>query len=333
MPDKAVFEVIICGASVEIFNQARVGFQKAREFQGRIRRQIRIETGTADWKCLHSWSRLIHKNRHNFSADRLRRLVMRYDQHLALEPLEAAWVIGGGRGNFNLNAYRCGILHGNAVFEKIYLRESEAWRRLGWFYSNIAPRLKERVRVPRLLHQVQGGHLAAAYFEYMPEVETITKDNNFDAIRTFQRQVSDIDMTGQPSWFTDFRLEPQYNEGATCLRRILCADGRDPSDVDAIEKSLLEPGNRKILAHGDLMPGNISADGVILDWDRCGAFPPGYDFSRIMGLTLHCNSLDDVESVTKEYAASGGKSARGSLDFFRGHRVRQEILPTPKGSR
>lgn len=291
-------------------------FQKARAVQGRIRRQIRVETGTADWNTLRGWSRLIAQNSNRFEPERMARLVMRYDPQLKLEKLEHAWIVGGGKGNFNLNAYRCGMLNAMPVFEKIYQLESGSWDRLDWFNTTIAPRLKGRVRTPQLIHKVRGNRLAAAYFEYLPDVASVSVDRCFDTLRRFHKKVADLDMTGQPSWFADFRLEPEYAEGAACLRHILAAARRDPSEIDGVEECLLANTSRKILTHGDLMPGNISKKGIILDWDRCGAFPIGYDFSRVMGVFIMCNSLQDFETFVEGDIACNYAGASGSLHFF-----------------
>jgi hypothetical protein len=244
------------------------------------------------------------------------RLVIRYDPQLALEPLEGAWIASGGNGKSNLNAYRCGKLDGVPVFEKIYLLDSEAWRRLAWFHENIAPRLEGRVRTPRLIHQVQGNRLAAVYFEYAPEISSSSIDECLDTITALHMQLMDLDMTGEPSWVADFRLEPQYASGVVCLRRILAAAGRDPSEIDTVEETLLAGEARKILTHGDLMPGNISRDGTILDWDRCGVFPIGYDYSRVIGSFIICNFMHDFETLIRGDIARTCAAVPGSLHFF-----------------
>ncbi|MFO7757078.1 MAG: phosphotransferase [Roseovarius sp.] len=298
-------------------DQARVGFHRARVLQRDIRKKIRLETGMSDWETLRKWSRLISGDQLSSSPERFATLVARHDPGLALEDLHDAWIIGGGGGDFNLNAYRCGTLNGVPVFEKIYLLHSEGWRRVNWAYSRILPRLEGRVRAPRLLHRRKGRRLAAAYFEYLPDLTQSSNDAIFDAVREFQQHVADLDMSGLEPMLADFRAEPNFLRGAARLRKILTAAGRDPDEVDTVAASLTSPDTRRIFTHGDLVPANIAADGVIFDWDRCGAYPPGYEIGSAIGRFVYCDTLADFDAIIKEkkFARTCVESP-GSLEFF-----------------
>ncbi|MFO7921451.1 MAG: phosphotransferase [Nioella sp.] len=291
-------------------------FQKARAVQGRIRRQIQIETGTADWKTLREWSRLLRRNAQGCSPERMRTLVMRHDPAIELETLVDARIVGKGGGDFNLNAYRCGRRHGVAVFEKIYLLDSDSWRKLNWVYTFVLPRLEGRVRTPRLLHRVEGRRLAAAYFEYIPDMSRNSKAATLTAAKEFRRCIYDVDMSRMDPTFADFRSEPIFVRGIDRLENILIRQGRDPGAARTLADAFLAPGIHRVFTHGDLVPENIAPDGKIIDWDRCGAYPEGYDFGRTIGLLIYCKSLVDFDAfITKNIAGMCPRSS-GSLEFF-----------------
>lgn len=195
-----------------------------------------------------------------------------HDPDLALEDLHDGWVVGGGRGAFNLNAHRCGTLNGVTVFEKIYLRDPPGWRRLDWAYSSILPRLAGQVRTARLMQRLEGRKLAAAYFEYLPDLTRPSRLATLDAALAFRHRVADLDLSEVAPELADFRSEPMFARAATRLQRILIAAGRDPADLGTLVKSFLVPGIPRIFTHGDLVPENVGVNGVLIDWDRCGAY-------------------------------------------------------------
>jgi len=64
------------------------------------------------------------------------------------------------------------------------------------------------------------------------------------------------------------------------------------------------------------MPGNIAAVGPMIDWDRCGAYPPGYEFGRTLGSLVQCNDMADFEAVVSGCIRRACAGSPGSLEFF-----------------
>jgi hypothetical protein len=238
------------------------------------------------------------------------------DPGLALPDLANPRFVGRGWGTWNLRAYRAGMLDREPVFEKIYVARSDSWRKIMWAYREVLPKLETTIQTPVLLRHVHGEWLVAAYFSYLSDVHQIPPAKLISAAVTFQKNVSDFRWTGTDPVICDFRREITYASGRAKLGDILKRAGRDPRILEAVEDWLREPDMPYRFTHGDFVSTNVLACGTILDFDRCGYYPAGYEYGRTLGEGHHFGSVDELQTFVDHQLDLPCRRAQAAVFYF-----------------
>ena len=252
----------------------------------------------------------------NASAARYPSLMRRADPDLDLYRLKEATFVGHGSGTWNLHAYRKGVISGLEVFEKIYLVDSDGIRKMLWAYSSVAKHFAPSFKAPSLICRLKGNWLVACYFQFLPEVRPIDREQLVSAAIRFQECVDDFRWDGRSEAIYDFRRDAMYAQGFTALGQIVRSHGYSESQLQAIESWLLGPDVPCRFAHGDFTTKNVLRDGFVIDFDRSGYYPIGYDLGCLTGRFHDFDRLEKVKEFILMRFEPPGWKAYVSILFF-----------------
>jgi len=211
-----------------------------------------------------------------------------------------------GWGVGSLNSYRRVFLsaYKTEAFEKIYRNSSEDLYRLLWFHREILVKSPGTIKTPRIVKLVRGAKMSLVYFEFLAEARSINDDELLAAALQFRERTKALFLGRYDSVVFEFRREPTYRDGVTKLQSILEKTGNDPDLPLKIEKRLMQPDVPRRVTHGDISWGNVLRNGFILDFDKSGYFPAGYEFGWVLG-KYHDNfeSPQALESLARDRIA------------------------------
>lgn len=203
--------------------------------------------------------------------------------------------VGAGKGQFTLNSYRRLKIEGRWAFEKIYASGSLDWQKCLFFYENLLPGLAG-LRVPGLLGLSAGQKLTVARFEYV-DFQPVGDDVYLSEVLYIAKRLGQLPSgAGFPQAFADLS---QHFGFERCFRKTIevCeASGRDSAWLIALRaRCEVMP---RFVGHGDLSRPNMGGDGLVLDWDNLGFYPPGFD----LALALVLLGKELTEPVIKVFA-------------------------------
>ena len=253
---------------------------------------------------------------HAKSHDLYERAVALFDGALAF-PADArpGRFITGGKGGGSLNTYRKLSANGQPLFEKLYLRDSSAWQRARHFHDEVLPQLEPDFPTPRILARTQGDRLMRVCFEFV-EFRKCSTDCTDKAERILRR-ISKL--AGPPEDFA-FTDNPRYRLARHRLLALLDSPDNPlpPGSQNVIlewERILLD--HPTVFSHGDLKRSNLSQDGVAVDWDESGFFPPGFDLAVLLSDYIRPRTLAQARAALERRRLDfGGTRGFAGLVFF-----------------
>jgi len=210
--------------------------------------------------------------------------------------------VGSGTGTETLNAYRCiDLPNGTRLFEKIYRTEGRDYNSMRNLYTFGYPILRDKIRIPKLIHISEGEKLSLAYFEYI-EYErpaTIELYNQISCIASILHRYGKnlVELN------TDFTTDPKYLEARNRFQSVALRYGfsfSKSANYISQNEAMLRNSGYQCLAHGDLIGVNLSKTSVVYDWDRCGTYPALYDLSYFIS-SLKEVGFDEACSMAKEF--------------------------------
>jgi hypothetical protein len=288
---------------IAAYRKVRAAYRKFLFLLKYYQMRRRLDRDPNDWSTLREISRVIGHYLHNHKL--YTSSIRHADPELTLLELTEPQFVEKGSGAWNLNAYRCGGWQSGYVFEKIYLMDSDAWHKLTWAYETVLPCFEETIRKPNIVCIVRGEKLAAVYFEYIPGAQSISFDELISRSLHFYRTIVDFRSNSIEPEIWDFRREVMYCKGVKALRFILKSNNQSVELQVALEDRLLQPDVPRVFTHGDLVPQNILKCGIILDFDKCGYYPSGYEFSRFLVMIEKFDDIDSLESFAEEKIVPG----------------------------
>lgn len=220
----------------------------------------------------------------------------------SLPQMNKSKFFGSGWGKNTLNSYRrLELDNGEIVFEKVYKKDSYDLMKLKFYFEQAYPTIKHYYTVPKV-ELVEGKIGAVAYFDWLDEFEPIEKKNILKAYSEF-REVAikvqpDLTNFGNVAWeFSNQFFEGRRMEKA---RDWISTQNLDVENMNLLEKLKIHfislPLEDRIFTHGDFVPSNVGKNGLIIDFDRCGMYPTGYELARLSCL-YNFDSIDDLESM------------------------------------
>jgi hypothetical protein len=226
--------------------------------------------------------------------------------------------MGKGIGEGSLNTYRKVRINNKLYFEKIYFNDHQIFNHVQFFQAHIYELINDKIKVPRIRKTFCGDLLTIAYYDYMVlnELEEETKENR---LIQFSKDFYHISCNNElylrelklPDSIKDFRRRYQYRNN------IILAKTRLLLHVSTKPFERLLDQSKHILTHGDLHEDNSFKQAVLVDWDRCGIFPLGFEPAYIYYcLMLKNNKRGDVINWLYKYY-SGTISKEDWQDFER----------------
>lgn len=219
--------------------------------------------------------------------------------------------LGAGKGRYTLNSYRKLYMNGDLLFEKIYLLRSMDWRKCEYFYARILPRMESaNIRVPTLVASSIGRRLAVVRFEYV-DFKPVDIELYLDQVLSITRELASLgsEFIDLPSDFRDLTLHFGFER---CFQKSLSVFGRDDAKV-ALLRSMRKHCEAlpRFIGHGDLSRPNMGGEGLVLDWDNFGLYPPGFDLALALILTGKLYGQDELAS----FARKGHEAVQGRCTF------------------
>lgn len=213
------------------------------------------------------------------------------DAGLDFPKWHAAGFVGSGLGAGSFNVYRRLEADSGVLFEKIYSRKSRDLQRSAWFYRHTLPELPAPpFTTPRRCMLHKGRRLALQYQDYHELPEQLPKAEI--PARAVELSLFFLDLPPPrglhraPAAVRDFTLESNYVSGRAYLRAFLDAQGRAEAEAALAEIEATLARLPQVLAHGDINSPNAYRGGLLLDWDRSGYYPPGFDLGFSLSRTL-----------------------------------------------
>ncbi len=211
-------------------------------------------------------------------------LLISYDPNLELmsvNDVDEVRFVAYGLGYETLNSYRYIRLAGIEYFEKVYLSASKDLEHLLWFHEFAQEKVIELgFQIPRILKINQSNKLTVIYFEYFPaRIDNLADFLNQAieiALKLYQLPIPE--KLNQPL-ISDFENHQIYKDNFRLVHLFLKNHGvNDPKLIQMLSKVKAVP---KQFCHGDLHGKNIGQPNVLIDWDRAGLYPLGFDIAYI----------------------------------------------------
>lgn len=186
-----------------------------------------------------------------------------------------------GHGKDNLNAFRKAKTGTAILFEKVFYSHSLSLRKLFWFENHFRELIDRRIKVPKITRYYKGELLTIVYFEYvnsdkLPDAESRKKIKNIAKLLYATSFENRINRETLPHKLFDFSNYPHYILKGEKAKTELKQHHVLP---DEIEKRINT--GRKVLTHGDLKPGHVLKNNIVVDWDEFGLYPAGLEQAYI----------------------------------------------------
>ena len=278
----------------------------------------RLELGWADWDALKKYSQVAkYYDDHAFYSMAVAN-VCRIENPF---PIKKADFVGSGAGKYTLDSYRKVQLEdGRVLFEKVYKNGSDDLERLNFFIGYGYPSVIKKFKVPHA-SLLEGERGSVAYFDWLDRVVSVDKKNILLFYRDFRRALLDINVCPRkcPEVIFDFERESLYNSGLKSARSFLSRAGlRHEASllVEGTQYLLSLPFEEKVFCHGDLSPPNILQGEIVIDFDRCGVYPDGYDLAFLCSKFKHFDSVSELSSCLAMEMEEFSDFGRLSFFFF-----------------
>lgn len=238
--------------------------------------------------------------------------LMQYDDEVSFEEsYSAVGFVGSGKGQHTLNSYRKLNFDGRMLFEKIYSIDSLDWRKCHYFYEQIHPRLNgSGICVPALLWRLCGNRLVVARFEFI-DFSTVDSECYVEEVVRLTNSMASLGPVGAdaPPEFQDltqhFGFQRCFQKSVRVIEK-----AREKVGILTLMRKQCEALPR-FVGHGDLSRPNMGGDGLVLDWDNFGFYPPGFDLA--LALVLKDDLLGEDELVS--FARQGYEGVREYCTF------------------
>jgi tRNA A-37 threonylcarbamoyl transferase component Bud32 len=214
--------------------------------------------------------------------------------------------LGSGHGSGVLNCYRICILNGIRCVEKIYLNESKDLEALNLFKNVIDEDIKEylscyKIKTPTIIDSFETNKLTFVYTEY---IENAIPLENCD-VASFSLiicKAMELKKNIEKECLHQFYdLDTYVKAKNKCLAKFSNC-GNFPELLDNIQEAISNK-SRHSVCHGDIIKLNILYNGIeyyLIDWDRMGYYPWGFDIGYAVSKSLNWNKIEDYYNFVSE---------------------------------
>lgn len=256
----------------------------------------RLEMGWADWSALKKYSQFAkYYNDHVFYSMAVAN-VCKIKNPL---PIKKADFVGNGAGKYTLDSYRKVQLEdGRVLFEKVYKNDSDDLEKIKFFMECVFYQLNERFKIPSA-EVCEGEKGSVVLFDWLDRIVPVDKRNILNFYMDFREAALAVVVPAemQSSVVCDFTREPMFQGGVKSSENWLAshvsseASKLIPLSVDFFKNM---PSSELVFTHGDIIPANAARDGVVIDFDKCGFYPAGYELAYLSSKSLSFESLGSM---------------------------------------
>jgi len=241
------------------------------------------------------------------------------DNHLQINNSE---FVGSGWGRYTLDSYRK-LEHesGKAVFEKVYKNDSKDLLKLKFFYEQAYSTISQYFKVPSV--KLSEGEIGTvAYFNWLNGFEPIEKKKLLNCYSKFRKGALKIQpkLTNYDNMVWDYWSTPFHQNCMKKSKDWLSKHTTIKKNELLLEKLntyfITSPVVERVFTHGDLHPNNIGKGGMLIDFDRCGMYPVGYELAYLTTRSLNFNSVVDLETKLSSEIEQFSKINQIGFYFF-----------------
>jgi len=191
-----------------------------------------------------------------------------------------------GKGSGTIRSYRKVEGKNISLFEKIYFRDQPEWKKTIDFYNKIfQDAYNLNIVAPNLVYINKGSYLVVTYTEFF-DLEPIERNQYLEKAVEMATRIMNIPYQYNSNDFSEIL---DYNSDINFKlfkRRLLSCFKNDNNDqmielIYSVDQYIKEYIERR-LCHGDLSLNNLFKNNILIDWDRFGYYPIGYEFAMII---------------------------------------------------
>lgn len=262
---------------------------KAPEF-AQARRSL--FAGQIDWQSLKGYSMFC---RFDTTPEDYQKWLESFDAELHFPEMKSLGFVGDGFGEDCLNSYRHVKLGPQDCFEKIYLKGSKSLQNLLIIDREVAPGLVAvGVNIPRIVASCSGSKLTSVYTELILNHRPLEKHQTIDFYFAIWQKFKLIREESVSCSFADFENHALYQDGLKKARSLV----ENWFPVDGARRLIrlihLTQAKPRVFSHGDFYHKNLSQDGSVFDWDRCGFYPGGFDLAYCLSKSIKDPCLPEL---------------------------------------
>lgn len=279
--------------------------------------KISLLMNCASWKSLKKYSKFAkHDNDHLFYEEAIKKVCA----ISSLPKIVRSEFVGKGRGENVLNSYRKVMLEdGHECFEKVYKNKSDDLLKTMYFYNNAYSSIVKDFVVPSFF-VVEGKHGTIIYFDWIDMRSSVPKNKLLTFYNDFRESALDVETNHSvcSSLMSDFAREPSYIYSFKKAKKWLSSNrlGKDRmlQKIESHLKSLKL--DERVFTHGDIVPANCADKNVIIDFDRCGVYPMGYELAYLLSRSFYFSCLFDLNAKIKSYIVELSENNKLGFYFF-----------------
>lgn len=219
--------------------------------------------------------------------------------------IKKADFVGSGFGQNTLDSYRKVQLRDSCVcFEKVYKNSSDDFQKIKFFVEFVFPQLAEQFRIPKARF-FQGERGSIVLFDWLERIVPVDKKNIMKFYTDFRTAALAVEVPREAMTdvVCDFTREPMFQGGCKSSTSWLKAHfSKEAIDIllSGVEYFRKLPLSERVFTHGDMIPANAARDGVVIDFDKCGFYPAGYELAYLASKSLAFDDLTSMESYLGE---------------------------------
>lgn len=271
--------------------------------------------GQLDWQNLKGYSMFC---RFDTSPEDYQKWLERFDADLYFPEMKWLGFVGDGFGEDCLNSYRHVKIGQQDCFEKIYLKDSKSLQNLLIIDREVAPVLNAvGVKIPRIIESCSGSKLTSVYTELIIDHRPLEKHQTVDFYFAIWQKFKLIREQDVSCSFADFESHALYQDGLNKAKILVETWFPGDGGRRLMELIQLTRATLLVFSHGDFYHKNLSQDGSVFDWDRCGFYPGGFDLAYCLSKSIKNPSLPEwLEQMEIKLAENEVSSWMPALIFL-----------------
>lgn len=259
------------------FDYFRLGiFPYTRNSPEKVKKYIHnVVTHKKETELIKITKRIRQKNNHSYYNAILKKMVPKWNIH----PENPIFIGDNGRGSGSLNTYRMIDIKGKTFFEKIYFKSHQNIENIRHFQEVVYPLIEKEIAAPQIKYFYEGPLLVITYSEYMElvpyppsEIESHVIQLSKELYKISANYKINTKLETLPSTVRDYKKNARPIKNFKLARAKLNQSG---IDTQLLEKRVQQ--SKRVLTHGSIHNRNVLQGRILIDWDKLGYYPLGFE--------------------------------------------------------